>query len=421
MARLRDLGDWRVVHGAVVLLVLAFFLLSLREFLSPIILFLVLILLLAPYTGTRLHLLLVAGATLLAALWLLETTGFLMAPFILALVLAYIFDPLVDKLERRRLPRPLAIAVLVLPVLGLAVLGLVFGLPALVDQIQELIGRAPVFVARVVAWVENARRGIVGIDVPLLQEEILLERLRAIDPEAIVAFLEGRLEEILDRSWQGVLGLGRGLGTVLTIIGYVVLTPVLTYYILRDYDRLTARLGTLIPQPKRAGWLAFLRDYDTLLSGYLRGQVVVALTVGVLTGLLLWIVRFPYPALIGAVAGVFNLVPYLGLIASLIPALIIALLSGDVLLSLLKLLIVFAAVQLLDSSVLSPRIVGGSVGLHPVWIILALTVGAFFFGFVGILLAVPGAVLIKLLVRVGLERYHASRVYRGTAAGEDAR
>lgn len=100
MARLGDLGDWRVVHGAVVLLVIGFFLFSLREILSPIVLFLVLLLVLVPYVGTRLHLLVVTGTTLLAALWLLKTTGFLLAPFILALVLAYIFDPLVDVLEQ---------------------------------------------------------------------------------------------------------------------------------------------------------------------------------------------------------------------------------------------------------------------------------------------------------------------------------
>lgn len=403
MARLGDLGDWRVVHGAVVLLVIGFFLFSLREILSPIVLFLVLLLVLVPYVGTRLHLLVVTGTTLLAALWLLKTTGFLLAPFILALVLAYIFDPLVDVLERRRLRRPLAIAVLALPGIGLVVLALVVGLPALVEQIGELIRRAPMLVARAVEWVEDARRGIMGIDIPLLREEVLLERLRSIDPEAVVAFLEDRLDEIVTRSWQAVLGFGRGLGTALTVIGYVVLTPVLTYYILRDYDRITSRVGGLIPQPKRQRWLAFLRDYDALLSGYLRGQVVVAAIVGVLTGVLLWIARFPYPALIGAVAGVFNLVPYLGLIASLVPALVIAFVSGDVLLSLLKILLVFGAVQILDSSVLSPRIVGGSVGLHPVWIILALAVGGFFFGFVGVLLAVPAAVLMKLLVRVGLE------------------
>lgn len=420
MARLGDLGDWRVVHGAVVLLVIGFFLFSLREILSPIVLFLVLLLVLVPYVGTRLHLLVVTGTTLLAALWLLKTTGFLLAPFILALVLAYIFDPLVDVLERRRLRRPLAIAVLALPGIGLVVLGLVVGLPALVEQIGELIRRAPMLVARAVEWVEDARRGIMGIDIPLLREEVLLERLRSIDPEAVVAFLEDRLDEIVTRSWQAVLGFGRGLGTALTVIGYVVLTPVLTYYILRDYDRITSRVGGLIPQPKRQRWLAFLRDYDALLSGYLRGQVVVAAIVGVLTGVLLWIARFPYPALIGAVAGVFNLVPYLGLIASLVPALVIAFVSGDVLLSLLKILLVFGAVQILDSSVLSPRIVGGSVGLHPVWIILALAVGGFFFGFVGVLLAVPAAVLMKLLVRVGLERYHSSRVYRGRVADEGA-
>jgi len=202
------------------------------------------------------------------------------------------------------------------------------------------------------------------------------------------------------------------LGTAFSVLGYVVLTPVLGYYLLRDYDRITERVRELIPPRKRPTWTAFLAEYDTLLSRYLRGQLLTAAVVGVLTALLLWIVRFPYAGLVGAVAGVFNLVPYLGLVVSLVPALLIALLSGSVLVSLLKIAIVFAVVQILEGSVLSPRIVGGSVGLHPVWVILALAVGGFFLGLVGLLLAVPAAVLIKLLLRGALERYRRSAFYR---------
>ena len=137
---------------------------------------------------------------------------------------------------------------------------------------------------------------------------------------------------------------------------------------------------------------------------------------GVLTGLGFWILGFPYALLLGVVAGVFNIVPYLGLVVSLVPALIIALFSGSVLLSLGKIALVFGVVQLLDSSVIGPRILGESVGLHPVWVILALAVSGFFFGFVGLLLAIPLAVLVKLLLAYGLERYRGSALYRGADA-----
>jgi predicted PurR-regulated permease PerM len=116
------------------------------------------------------------------------------------------------------------------------------------------------------------------------------------------------------------------------------------------------------------------------------------------------------------VAGVFNMVPYLGLAVSLIPAIIIALFSGNVLVSLLKVVVVFVVVQALDGSVTGPKIVGGAIGLHPVWVILALALGGAFFGFVGLLIAMPAAIFLKLLLNRGLEHYRASGLYLGDAA-----
>jgi len=193
-----------------------------------------------------------------------------------------------------------------------------------------------------------------------------------------------------------------------------VLTPVLAFYLLKDYDRIVARLRPLVPLSRRDEWFALLSEYDELLSRFMRGQVVAAAIVGILTWLGLFVLGFPYAGLVGAVAGVFNLVPYLGLVVSIVPAVIIALLTGNVLASLLKVAVVFGVVQFLDSSVTGPRIVGGSVGLHPVWVMLAIAVGGFFFGFVGLLIAMPAALLLKLLLRSALERYQRSAWYTGT-------
>jgi predicted PurR-regulated permease PerM len=159
--------------------------------------------------------------------------------------------------------------------------------------------------------------------------------------------------------------------------------------------------------------VAFTTEYDRLLASYMRGQLIAAAAVGVLTWLGFMLLGFPYALLLGVVAGVFNVVPYMGLVASLIPALIIAIFSNDILWSLGKIGIVFAVVQVLDSAVLGPKIVGESVGLHPVWVILALSVFGFFLGFLGLLIAVPLAVLIKLLVHHGMARYRSSALFRG--------
>lgn len=405
--------DRGLVHGALVLIVLALFFYSLLPVLSPLVLFLALLVLMTPYVGTTFHLLVVSTTAVLVFLWLLKATGAVLAPFVLAFVLAYILDPVVDRMEAARLPRWLAIILLILPVIGALVLAIFVGLPALANQVEGLIARAPEALEDLVAWIEGLRTGILGIDLPLIREDALLERLRVTSPEDLVAFLEEQRAEIARRAWQAVLGVGRGLGALLTVLGYVVLTPVLTYYLLRDYDAIVGRVSDTVPRRRTESWTRFGREYDTLLSRYLRGQLLAAATVGVLTWLGLWVLGFPYPGLVGAVAGVFNVVPYLGLVVSLVPALIIALLSGSVLASLIKVAIVFAAVQALDGTVIGPRIVGGSVGLHPVLVILALAVGGFFFGFAGLLLAIPAALLIKMLAGAGLDRYRKSAVFLG--------
>jgi predicted PurR-regulated permease PerM len=196
-----------------------------------------------------------------------------------------------------------------------------------------------------------------------------------------------------------------------------VLTPVLTFYLLRDWDDLLDRISDLIPPARRPAIFDFAVEYDDLLGRYLRGQILVAVLVGSVTALGFWLTGFPYAALMGVLVAVFGIIPYLGLALSLVPALLIAITSGDVGLSLLKVAGVFAIAQGLEGTVISPRIVGDSVGLHPVLVVLALAVGGFYFGFAGLLLGVPGAVGVKLLVVRGVERYRASRLYRESATG----
>lgn len=397
-------------------LVLGAFLFSLRELLNPFLLFLLLLLLLSPFAGTRTHLLTVAATGLLTLIWLLETTGFLMAPFFLALGFAYVLQPLVRAAEGPRIPRTLAVALLSLPLLGGLALLVFFGIPALSHQVARFVESLPALLQSTVDWTERMRLELARRDIPFIDEERLLGGVSEIQPEAVLEYVQLRQEEIARRVWSGIMGAGRGLGSVLTVLGYVFLTPILTFYLLRDYERIVQRLAALVPAGRRAQVGRFVGEYDRLLSRYLRGQLLAAATVGVATGIGFWLVGFPYALLLGVVAGVFNVVPYLGLVVSLIPALVIAFFSGSVLLSLGKIALVFGVVQVLDGSVIGPRIVGESVGLHPVWVILALAVSGFFFGFVGLLLAIPLAVLVKLLVEASLARYRRSTLFLGADA-----
>lgn len=405
--------EWPSIYIAVVALCAFAFLFSVRSILSPVLVFLILVLLISPWSGSRMHLLTVTAASVLLAVWILDTLGALLAPFVLAFVLAYILDPIVDRLVARGMHRMLAVAAVFIPFFLSIALVLVLGLPALVQQIQQVVEQLPVALQRGVEWLQDARAGLLAADLPFLKADALARALDNFSPERVAEYINTRQAEIARRLWTAVIGVGKGISILLGIVGYLILTPVLTVYLLKDFDHLIQRAGSLIPHDKRPSWIPFVKEYNRLLASYLRGQLIAALIVGVLTYIGLLIVGFPYPGLIAVTAGVFNMIPYLGLIVSAIPGILIALLSGDIVTSLLKLAIVFGIVQAIDGTITGPRIVGESTGLHPVWVILALAIGSSFFGFVGLLLAMPAAVFVKLVVRNAVDRYRESRVFEG--------
>jgi predicted PurR-regulated permease PerM len=396
-------GTWRVIYAAAVLAAGGLLLWSVRDILSPLLSYFLFVALLSPYARRRGHGTILVTATTLIVIWLFVALGGLLAPFILALALAYTLDPAVDLLERH-VPRAAAIAILGVPALAVIGLVVILAVPAIVNQVESVVQQTPEAVRRLSTWLDSLPTRIGGLRIPFL------------DPDELSRIIEERQSRIMEGGITALLGVGRGVSAVLTVLGYIILTPVLLVYLLRDFDTIKAGATSLFPPARRAGFVAFGREYDRLLSRFLRGQVIAATIVGLLTWVGLLIAGFPNAGLVGAIAGVFNIVPYLGLIASIIPVIIISLLSGNVAASLLQAAIVFAIVQFIDGSVTGPRIVGESVGLHPVWVMLALAVGGYFLGFTGVLLAMPGAVLVKLLLKAGVERYRSSRLYGPEAA-----
>lgn len=389
-----------------------------RDVLAPPILFGVVWVALYPFRDRDGISPLLVALGVVTGLWVLATTGGLLAPFLVAMGLAYLLDPLVDRIEARGVGRTMAIILLAVPAVAAIAAVVVFALPALGRQGAEFIRDLPTLVERLQSWAEGLEAWLARL--PGVGGAIA-DRLQEVDGDAVAQMLAERQAELTERAWQAVLGVGRGLGAALALVGYVILTPVIAFYLLRDWDGFMERLEDLLPRNRRAQVMAFAEEYDDLLGRYLRGQVTVALAMGALTALGLWAWQFPYAFLIGGLVTLFSVVPYLGLLLSLIPAVAVALTSGAVGYSLLKVAVVFGVVQTLEGTVISPRIVGDSVGLHPVWVVLALSAGGYYLGFVGLLLAVPLATGIKLVVVRLVDRYRNSAMYeRGAEPGTDA-
>lgn len=423
MARVAGLGASVLFMGALLWLLL--------PLLNPVILWFGLVAVLLPFRKGNAFLPLVVTTGVLTAFWLLSELGALLAPFVVAVVLAYILNPAVNGLARTRplvavgrrvgdadrFPRTLAVLLLAVPVVGGLVGAGVWGLPWAAEELAGLARRTPEALNRLAAILQGLEDRLARLRIPGMEGAAVAERIRALSADDVVTFLDARKEQLGEWLLDGALGVGRGVGTFLTVLGYLVLTPVIAFYLMRDWDRVIGRVAALVP-PTHDHVRVFGRAYDRALAGYLRGQVTVSLIIGGLTAGGLLLVGFPYAVLLGLIVAVFNVVPYLGLVLSLLPAVAIALASGDVGISLVKMGAVYAVAQALEGAVVSPRIVGDSTGLHPVWILLAIAVSGFFFGFVGLLLAVPVAVGIKLLLARALERYRRSSLFAPGAAAE---
>jgi predicted PurR-regulated permease PerM len=352
-------------------------------------------------------------ALFLTVIWGLKRYGGLLGPFLLALAVAYLLSPLVTRLERRRVPRGLAIILVALPpVLAFAVLLLLAG-PQVWNQAVTIVNAMPRFATTLLDFLAGLRSRIEGL--PFLTTE---QRtwVHALDAQELATLLQQNADGLLTAVAEWGLAFLRQLGTIVGFLGYVVVTPVVAFYLLRDWHPLLDFLEGLIPPTQRPGLVAFIEEYDGSLGRFFRGQLIEATLVGTLTGTGLAVLGVPSALLIGVIAGLCNLVPYIGMAISIVPALIVALTMPSPLDGLLRVGGVFVVVQFIDGSVTGPRIVGGSVGLHPVVTMLALAFGGAVLGFAGLLLAVPLAVLFKLLGARLLERYRASGLYAGAAA-----
>ena len=335
-------------------------------------------------------------AAIVYVIWLLAPV---LMPFAVAAMLAYLGDPLADRLERLGLSRNWA-ATIVFAVLLLVVGGvLLLLIPLIARQIENLIENLP----RYGDWAQHTAW-------PWLQARLHLDP-RMFDSDRLLAAIKAHLGSIGDIATTVLGKVSRsGLGVVQWLAN-LVLIPVVAFYLLRDWDRLVATVDCMLPRSIQPTIAHLARESDTVLGAFVRGQLLVMLALGVFYGAGLGVVGLTVGPLIGMVAGLLSFVPYLGFIIGFIAAIVAALVQYGDWTHLLLVCGVFAIGQLLEGYVLVPKLVGDKIGLHPVAVIFAVLAGGSLFGFLGVLLALPAASVIMVLLRYLLERYRMSELY----------
>ncbi|MGO8914694.1 MAG: AI-2E family transporter [Stellaceae bacterium] len=322
----------------------------------------------------------------------------ILLPFVAGSAIAYFLDPAVHRLERWRVPRSLATVLALL--LFVLLLLLIFALlvPLVQSQAGELSRRVPAMVAdarvRFEQLMQFAQQQLAPEDVAKLRD-------------ALSAGL-GDVAAWLARFIQGVLSSGVALANLLSLL---FITPVVAFFLLRDWDRLVRRIDGWLPRHHAATIREQARLVDATLAGYLHGQLLVCLGVGVYYAAALSLIRLEFGLIIGILAGILTFIPYVGFATGLVLALSLALLQFGSFSGVLAVIVVFAIGQVLESNVLAPKLVGTRVHLHPVWVIFALLAFGSVFGFLGVLMALPTAAVIGVLVRFALARYLASPLY----------
>lgn len=338
----------------------------------------------------------VALAVTFATLWVLKGA---LTPLAVAWVIAYLFDPLIDRFEARGVPRGAAI-MLLLSLIGLIMIVVaIFLIPTMQRELAALSARLP-------GYAEKA----VGSVVPFVEERLGLE-LPATVEDAIAQVRAGQIpipvdaaRTVLQRTLSAVTGTASAVVSLLII-------PVLAYYLLVEFDRIRNAVLDLVPVDYQGAVAQHATRVDALVSGFIRGQLTICATLGTLYAIGFAVIGIDLAFVIGMVSGAAAIIPYIGGAIALVSAGGMCLLQFGLDLHLVLVVGWYALVQGLEGMVLTPRILGGSLGMHPVVVIVALMIGADLLGFLGLMVAVPLAAVVQVFLQDAVAFYRASPLY----------
>jgi predicted PurR-regulated permease PerM len=341
---------------------------------------------------------LLALAVFIAIVWVLQD---ILLPFIAGFVLAYFLDPVADRLEKIGLPRLVATSLILVVAVSAVVIGVLIVVPVLADQAIKLAQDLPDLVKALVARVDEVTPQSI---------KDMLARAGGTSSGSLGDMMgkaTGWMATFIQSLWSGGMAL-------VNVFSLLIITPIVAFYLLADWDRLVAKVDSWLPRDHLEDVRSIARDIDSAMAGFIRGQGTVCLLLGIFYAIGLSLAGLKFGLAIGLGAGLLSFIPYVGALIGGIMAIGVGLVQFWPDYSAILLIIgIFAAGQFLEGNFLSPKLVGGSIGLHPVWMMFALLAFSYLFGFVGLLLAVPLAAAVGVLVRFGLSRYLKSRLYTG--------
>ncbi len=343
----------------------------------------------------------IAAIIFFALLYLL---GDVSLPFIVGGAIAYFLDPVADRLQQLGLSRIAATVVISLLALVVIVALVLAVIPTLISQLSALISAAP--------------------EITRQLQTFLLERFPELSDSTSTMrqTLTQIGEAISARGGELVNGLVTSALNLISVVVFIVVVPVVAFYLLLDWDKMVARVDSWLPRDHAPAVRQIAREIDAVLAGFVRGQVSVCLILGTFYSVALMLAGLQFGLVVGAIAGAITFIPYVGSLVGGALAIGLALFQfwGDWM-SIGLVAAIFAIGQFFEGNILSPKLVGGSVGLHPVWLLFALSAFGALFGFVGMLVAVPVAAMIGVLTRFGITRYRDSLLYRGVEGRSPAR
>ncbi|MEI7875377.1 MAG: AI-2E family transporter [Alphaproteobacteria bacterium] len=357
-----------------------------------------------PANANRWRFWLAAAAVFLLLLWLLND---ILLPFVVGIVVAYFLDPVVHRLQRFGLSRTMATSAVTIVAVLLTVAVAMAILPPLFAQVQALIAKIPEYVVKVSMRIQPL--------VEPLMHKLGMHPLSVADLQAKATQWAGSALAVAGTVAGQVAQ--RGVA-IINLLGLLFITPVVTFYMLRDWEKVLAAIDGALPLDHADTIRKLARESNAAIAGYLRGQALVCICLGSIYAIGLSLVGLQFGLAIGLIAGAISFIPFVGTFVGAVMALGMALAQfPPEWLGVAKVGAVFLFGQTLEGNVLSPKLVGDRVGLHPVWIMFALLAGGSLFGFVGVLVAVPVAAVVGVIVRHFIGRYRESAIYRGSTSG----